>query len=363
MPPVASLALLSVVVLSLCRFILAPRGKKKDNRVRVHHGKSRQAEDVEGGAASTVTTPDQLREACLQKGDSDNDGALEVLKKCTASLREFDQFTREGRDKSQSMNERYVQVYHEVQEMLETLANKIMISEDSSADQLKARAFLDDQLNGINGDSGQIAEEDRREGQTQARGEKHKSILTREAVVEEVEAPNNSPVEEPLESQDRSNIGRDENAALSEVASAEDRLDDDVGELESRGASSGTQEQAVSRSRVQLVSLSGFMFQPMNTQYVVAEDARRSVGGSATYWSTDGSYYLYYCESKGAWLAASVDSFRANKEEGACKGRAAAPSGRNILAAPDRGGWLESDSIRWVERPEAGVTSLTTTLA
>lgn len=441
MPSPALLAMLSAILLSLCEFVHAGRGEDEAGRGGRRYRRS--PEDA-------VTTPRALLDSCLQHGGHDHGTALEVLKKCTASLREFEEFTRHVRDDSQSKNEAYVQAYHKAREMLAELANKVKLSQAMLEDHRHTQAFLDGQLKGINEEVGQLSEDGQLKisngdtGQLSKQEDLHHEPATFEDENEEIEssedqvkAPavgmdvqvtqdatvlekechsstlswpdrpgaNGGPRADMLglagqvkkvdlgdltvgmdfeekmtwvpiralkgfesfvtDSEKQKTVLTQEGGVEQSVADepSDSLLDSSPSAEDSVGELSALHEQSQtrSRSRVQQVSLDGFNFQPMNTQYSVADDAHMSVGGSPTYWSQNGLYFLYFCREKEAWLVASRDSLRDNRDSGACKGRGAAPSGRDILAEPNRSEWLESDANRWVSRPSAGVASLTTT--
>jgi len=105
------------------------------------------------------------------------------------------------------------------------------------------------------------------------------------------------------------------------------------------------------------ITLGGFKGQGLNSKYVERRRPGFTVNGLNTFWSTDGVFFLYYCESETRWKGSRWDNF-AKVQRGGASAFIAGPIGEDIRSPVKLAkGWAEFGT-QWELRKTAGVTSV-----
>jgi len=106
------------------------------------------------------------------------------------------------------------------------------------------------------------------------------------------------------------------------------------------------------------ITLSGFQSSGLNTKFIERRRPGFAVSGYPTYWSINGTYFLFWCEKEERWKGNKWSNLQ-KVQQGSTAGFISAPVGADIRSAtnPARG-WHEYDGKSWVALPSAGVASV-----
>eukprot|EP00929_Paragymnodinium_shiwhaense_P083678 TRINITY_DN4467_c0_g1_i1.p1 TRINITY_DN4467_c0_g1~~TRINITY_DN4467_c0_g1_i1.p1 ORF type:complete len:638 (+),score=128.32 TRINITY_DN4467_c0_g1_i1:102-2015(+) len=113
----------------------------------------------------------------------------------------------------------------------------------------------------------------------------------------------------------------------------------------------------INRGLLRVVTLKGFEYPGLNTQFIERKDPNAKVNGHETYWAADNEWFLFWCNKEERWKGAPAGKLP-RVVDGQSSGIIGAPCGpesENLNCPAVMTGWHEWDGMTWKMRPTAGI--------